>query len=354
MAHKSDYYREKEILLATKLDDLKGLLPDFANSYLESKGKAQTSTLVAYARDLHTFFVFLCDKNPVIAQKGISEITLNDMKMITPKDLIEYIQYLGLSQNHARYSNYKNAIARKFAPLNGLYTYYMKQREIEYNPVNAIEIPREAEDKTKIKLKDDDVSELLYTIQHDNTAYGDRKRVFKDKNRIRDYTIMRLLCDTGIRISELVGLDVTSINFKRNEMIVVRKGGGLDEILLNPATTELILEYMEVYRSTIKPKLGHEDALFYSLQGKRISVSSIEKMTKEYGLLAVPGKKVTPHSMRGAYGTALYEVTGDIELVADVLGHKSIETTRRNYINRQKKHKEKAATIGPIFASHNM
>lgn len=347
MSDKSEYYMQKEKNIATKYDNMRKLLPAFAREYLDSKTKVQYSTLLGYSRDLMTFFQFLKDKNPVISKKSIIQITIDDMASLKSSDIVEYTHYLGLSVNDKRYSNHKTTIARKFAPLNGMFIYYIKQNILTYNPVAAVEIPSEAKDKTIVRLKSDDIEDILDIVEKGSNKYSSRKKIMKERNRIRDYTIIKLLLNTGIRISECVGLDVASINFKRKEMTIVRKGGGTDELNLSDDIIEMLTEYICEYRTTIVPREGHEEALFYSLQGKRMSVSSIEKMVQDYGLSI--GKKVTPHKFRGAYGTELYDKTGDIALVADVLGHNSIETTRKRYVDIKQEHKKIAAEIGPLF-----
>ena len=81
----------------------------------------------------------------------------------------------------------------------------------------------------------------------------------------------------------------------------------------------------------MEPVEGHDNALFLSLQMKRMSERSVEKLVKKYAKLVNPLKKITPHKLRSTYGTSLYQETGDIYLVADVLGHSDVNTTRRHY-----------------------
>ncbi|RKJ33630.1 integrase, partial [bacterium 1XD42-8] len=91
-----------------------------------------------------------------------------------------------------------------------------------------------------------------------------------------------------------------------------------------------LLDYLKE-REKIIPVTGNEDALFLSLQKKRMSVRSVENLVKKYSKLVTPLKKITPHKLRSTYGTSLYRETGDIYLVADVLGHKDVNTTKKHY-----------------------
>ena len=93
---------------------------------------------------------------------------------------------------------------------------------------------------------------------------------------------------------------------------------------------DALKEYLKE-REHIIPEEGHEDALFLSLQRKRMSVRSVEKLVKKYSRIVTPLKKITPHKLRSTYGTNLYRETGDIYLVADVLGHSDVNTTKKHY-----------------------
>ena len=107
-------------------------------------------------------------------------------------------------------------------------------------------------------------------------------------------------------------------------MTIVRKGGGQDVLYLSDEIHQVLDDYICSERALITPYEADAPALFYSIQGRRMSVDSIERLVKRYAQMAVPNKKITPHKLRGTYGTALYRETGDIRLVADVLGHENI------------------------------
>lgn len=98
-------------------------------------------------------------------------------------------------------------------------------------------------------------------------------------------------------------------------------------------------------REHIMPESGHENALFLSLQNKRISVRSVELLVKKYAKTVTSLKKITPHKLRSTYGTTLYQETGDIYLVADVLGHKDVNTTKKHYAAQNEERKRYAATV---------
>ena len=104
-----------------------------------------------------------------------------------------------------------------------------------------------------------------------------------------------------------------------------------------------LLDYLEV-RETVTPVAGHEHALFYSIQRKRMGVQAVENLVKKYARAITTTKKITPHKLRSTYGTTLYQETGDIYLVADVLGHKDVNTTKKHYAAMDDARRRKAAT----------
>ena len=158
----------------------------------------------------------------------------------------------------------------------------------------------------------------------------DRQRKFHEKTKKRDAAIITLLLGTGIRVSECVGLDIEDLDFRNNGIKVYRKGGNEMIVYFGDEVARALQIYLEE-RKTVTPIAGHEHALFYSTQRKRINVKSVENLVKKYTGQITTTKKITPHKLRSTYGTALYQETGDIYLVADVLGHKDVNTTKKHY-----------------------
>ena len=152
-----------------------------------------------------------------------------------------------------------------------------------------------------------------------------------------------LLLGTGIRVSECVGLDIEDVDFKNNGIKVLRKGGNEMFVYFGDEVAEALKKYIEV-RAGITPVAGHEHALFYSAQRKRINVKTVENLVKKYASQVTTTKKITPHKLRSTYGTTLYQETGDIYLVADVLGHKDVNTTKKHYAAMDDARRRQAAT----------
>lgn len=142
--------------------------------------------------------------------------------------------------------------------------------------------------------------------------------------------MLTLMLGTGIRVSECVGLDLNDVDFRNNGIKVHRKGGAEVVVYFGDEVRDALMEYM-IERQKITAHDGSINALFLSMQNKRISVRSVENIVKKYSSLVTSLKHITPHKLRSTYGTSLYRETGDIYLVASVLGHKDVNTTRKHY-----------------------
>ena len=226
--------------------------------------------------------------------------------------------------------------------LRSFYAYYYKRELIKTNPTLLVDMPK-LHDKEIIRLDADETAELLDYIEHCGDHLTGQKKVYYEKTKYRDLAIVTLLLGTGIRVSECVGLDVNDIDFKNGGIRVVRKGGNEMMVYFGEEVEEALLNYLEI-RASITPIAGHENALFYSTQRKRIGVQAVENMVKKYAKEITTTKKITPHKLRSTYGTSLYKETGDIYLVADVLGHKDVNTTRKHYAAMDEDRRRRAAS----------
>ena len=195
-------------------------------------------------------------------------------------------------------------------------------------------------EKEIVRLDADEVSVLL-----DQAELGDKltksQQKFHDKTKTRDVAILTLLLGTGMRVSECVGIDINDIDFKNSGIKIRRKGGNETIIYFGEEVENALLDYLEE-RKLIVPQDGYENALFLSLQKRRIGVRAVENLVKKYSSLVTNLKKITPHKLRSTYGTALYKETGDIYLVADVLGHKDVNTTKKHYAAIEDERRRKA------------
>ena len=157
--------------------------------------------------------------------------------------------------------------------------------------------------------------------------------------------MLTLLLGTGIRVSECVGLDLEDIDFQNDTLKITRKGGNEALIYFSKEVEEALCDYWEEDRKNRCPVEGHERAFFISTNLTRLSVRSVERLVKKYARLVTTVKKITPHKLRSTYGTALYDETGDIFLVAETLGHKDVNTTRAHYVAVSEEKRRAASQI---------
>lgn len=344
MGKDSEYYKTKHNQQLKKLRELLQELPDFAVAYIHEKElSTQTSTLISYSYDLLTFFRFLKAKNPAFRSIDIRNFTLSQMEQLASEDIVEFQRYLELNEDGEKHENAKRAIARKMSPLRGMFQYHFEREYITNNPMALVKMPRLKKDKNIVRMNAIEIHDILNAIEFGHEQLTKRQLAYLEKTRQRDLAILTLMLGTGIRVSECAGLDDTDINFKDNSLLIVRKGGGQDVLYFGAEVAQVLKDYLDGERKRIIPKKDHEHALFYSMQNKRISVDAVENLVKKYARVSVPNKKITPHKLRSTYGTNLYRETGDIRLVADVLGHENVNTTVNYYAAMEDEHKQRAA-----------
>ena len=331
MEKKTTYHEQKDVENILRLREVLSTLPPFCRDYFRAIDTTTTTkTRISYAYDIRIFFQFLLDENPAFKDYKMTDFTVDVLDQIKALDLEEYQEYLKVYQaGDKTETNGERGLKRKISALRSFYAYYYRREMIETNPTVLIDVPK-IHDKSIIRLDSDEVALLLDYIEHCGDQLTGQKRVYYEKNKERDLAIVTLLLGTGIRVSECVGLDIEDVDFKNNGIKVTRKGGNEMVVYFGPEVEKALKRYLEV-RENIIPLEGHEHALFYSAQRRRIGVQAIENLVKKYAQQITTTKKITPHKLRSTYGTALYQETGDIYLVADVLGHKDVNTTKKHY-----------------------
>ena len=327
-----------------KLRQVLSTLPAFCKDYFRAiDSTTTTKTRISYAYDIRIFFQFLLDENPAFKNYAMTDFSVEILDQIKAVDLEEYMEYLKVYQNGDKTeTNGERGLKRKISALRSFYAYYYKREMIHTNPTVLIDVPK-IHDKSIIRLDTDEGALLLDYIEHCGDSLTGQKRVYYEKTKERDLAIVTLLLGTGIRVSECVGLDIEDVDFKNNGIKVTRKGGNEMVVYFGEEVEKALKRYLEV-RAGITPLAGHEHALFYSAQRKRMGVQAVENMVKKYSRQITTTKKITPHKLRSTYGTALYQETGDIYLVADVLGHKDVNTTKKHYAALDDARRRQAAT----------
>lgn len=349
---KITYHDQMDIQNTLQLREVLKTLPGFAKSYFRAmEPTTSTKTRLSYAYDIRTFFRYLQEANPIFKDKEITEFPVSVLDQLDAVDIEEYQEYLKVYEidksmagavRDARITNGERGLKRKMSALRSFYAYFYKHQMIEKNPTLLVDMPK-LHDKAIIRLDDDETAALLDYIEHGGDDLSGQKKLYYEKTKLRDLAIVTLLLGTGIRVSECVGLDIQDVDFKNNGIKVVRKGGSEMIIYFGEEVEAALRRYIEEGRSAVTPLAGHENALFYSTQRRRIGVQAVENMVKKYAREVTTTKKITPHKLRSTYGTSLYRETGDIYLVADVLGHKDVNTTKKHYAAMDDNRRRQAA-----------
>lgn len=319
-------------------------LPPFCKTFFRGiEDYTSTRTRLAYAYDIRLFFEFLHETNNYCKKMEITDYPMSLLDQITRMDIVEYMEYLTYYVKDGKeITNDERGKSRKLAALRSFYHFYFENELIEKNPAALVPLPKKHE-KEIIRLEPNEVAILLEQVE-EGTKLTKKELEYHNKTKIRDVALLTLLLGTGIRVSECVGLDLTDINFEVGGIKIRRKGGFEAVIYFGDEVETALLDYLEE-RERIIPADGHENALFLSLQNRRIAVRSVENLVKKYASRVTTLKKITPHKLRSTYGTNLYKESGDIYLVADVLGHKDVNTTRKHYAALEDERRRRAASM---------
>ncbi len=331
----SAYYTNRDDKNLEKIRALCAELPPVVTEFFVGiQMRTSSLTRLNYAYDLRIFFDFLTKRK----LKGIriDEIVLADLKQVTASDIEQFLDYLSsYTFQGRRYRCGEKAKMRKLSTIRAFFKYFFNKEKLPSNVAAKVEMPKRHEDAI-IRLEPNEVAELLNTAEYGGQL-TQKQADFHKKSQKRDVAILTLFLGTGIRISELVGLDRSDIDFDNRAFTVVRKGGNKSILYFSDEVAAALKDYLDwldnelSYNTQFAAKVTDRTPLFFSAQGKRISVRAVELLVKKYSRIVCPLKKVTPHKLRSTYGTALYRETQDIYVVADVLGHKDINTTKKHY-----------------------
>ena len=336
-----NYIQDRNLKANLKLREFAQNLPEFVLDYFISIEQTSSAlSRVNYASDLNLFFYFLSTE---IFNKDQTQISLTDLNSITAKDIELFLSYLTyFKKNNVVYENGEKGKARKLSSIRSLFKYLYRNNLIYRDESSKVKTPK-IHTKPIVYLEANEVATLLNQAESP-TEFTKRQIAFNKKTSIRDLALLSLFLGTGIRVSECVGLNVKDIDLDNNAFIITRKGGNQTILYFSDEVKEPLINWLNTRAQWLKDN-NNETALFLSLQLKRISVRAVEKLVKKYSECASPLKKITPHKLRSTFGTTLYSETGDIYVVAEVLGHKDINTTKKHYAAIADERKRNVANI---------
>lgn len=331
MENFDNYFKSRDFKNLQKIKEYLTKLPDFCDEFFRGiEHKTTYLTRLNYAIDLKIFFDFLCKEILEFNNKTVKQLTLKDLSKITATHIEIFLTYLSSYYNNDNkyVTNNLSGKARKLATLRSFLKYFYKKDKIISNVASKIDTPK-IHTKEIIRLEVDEVVKLLNQAEFPSN-FSKRQESYNNITKKRDVAILTLLLGTGIRVSECVGLNIDDIDFNVNGFKITRKGGNQVVLYFSNEVRNALLDYLEERLNNNKIQ-EDEKALFISMQNKRMTVRSIEKLVKKYSEASIPLKHITPHKLRSTYGTNLYKETRDIYIVADVLGHKDVNTTKKHY-----------------------
>lgn len=310
-------------VLTLKNDEFKSfpqVLKDYASYTVTIKGNSE-KTVCEYLLDLRTFFRFYIIKRDdleltdnEIEKLSIKSITEDDVKKVTQKMIIEFLMYTGLERENSTTTR-----MRKLSSLRSFYRYaYTKERIVESNPTADIDAPKKAKTLPKY-LTVDEAVRLLESVKADNES----------KTKARDYAIIALFLNTGIRLSELVGLNLQSFDSELSFIKVIGKGNKERIVYLNNAAKSAVEAYLRV-RLDPKHVRTSDNAFFLSGREQRISNKTVQFIVYKYLKLAgLESKGLSVHKLRHTAATLMYQSGKvDIRVLKDILGHEQLNTTQ--------------------------
>lgn len=322
MTYKEETREHYRIKLNAMMEDM----PDFCRTYfIGRENRLSEVTAVSYAQNLCKFFEYLHGNNSYFNKKKIVDLTLDDMALLTTEDIEEFLHWMRYHKSGDKvYKNSQSTLEHYLSAISELYSYYIKRQHLSFNPVDAID--REKKKKKKIVRLENDEKERFLNAAEYGTGLTQHQQRFHKKSKKRDTAILSLLLDTGMRVSELVGINISDINFERHAISITRKGGNQQYVYFSDQVEQILLDYLEDRHNHSST---NKEALFLSREGERISERSIQRLVKKYATSALPDKTdtITPHKLRSTFATDMLRKTGDIKLVSEQLGHSNINTT---------------------------
>lgn len=323
----------------TKYNDLFPQLRDYL-FYLETIKGRSPKTVQEYYTDLRTFFRFILvfrsddhtplSDNTAFQKISIANVTLDLIRSITLSDIYEFLHFISSER-----SNSATARARKTSSIRGFFKYLtVNQKLLDENPALNLEIPSARKALPKYLTLEQSL-ELLNSVDEDD-----------GNNQQRDYCILTLFLNCGMRLAELVGINLPDI--RDNTLRLLGKGNKERSIYLNNACLSAISDYLEIRREQ-HPNPKEPNALFLSRNGKRISRRRVQQIVENFLNRSGLGQMgYSAHKLRHTAATLMYQYGEiDIRVLKDILGHANLGTTEI-YTHVSSHQMEHAADSNPL------
>lgn len=336
---KPDNIVAKENEITMECEEIESVLPNFLRSFfIYLRGNVLPMTRLAYLRDIKVFFNYLISETNLTSATEIKEISIKEINEIKAMDVNLYLDFsrrykIETDSNITVYENHNKTLARKKSSLSVMFKQLYRDELVSRNITDGfdpIRVQKISEREIKA-LEDDEVLSMLDAVSK-GIGLTPHERVYWEKTKKRDKTILILFLTYGLRLSELQQLNISSFNFTREEFKIYRKRGKESTMPLNKSVTKVIIDYINNERRTddvLEP--SHKDALFLSLQGKRMTQRQIRDLVKKYTSIALKTSRsagYSPHKLRATAATSLIGRGNSIYDVAALLDHEQVTTTQ--------------------------
>ncbi len=325
-----EYKKQTNAAANQKVAELLTDLPDYCHTFLVGReGKMSPSTRLTYVQRIHKFFEYLQIHHPYFKQKEIHDISFDDLDHLETEDLERFASWIRHGGSSDGFENRESSVNNYLSALNMFWRYFVTHGRLQHNPVSGVERGPKASHSI-IRLNDHQEDEFMDSVSG-GLGLTRHQSAYHDKTAVRDTAICLTLMRTGLRVSELVGLNIKDINFDEACLHVIRKRNKEDLIFFDDEVREALLEWIEERRLILTD--SDEQALFLvtigKYKGKRISIRSVQLLVKKYAMAGSPsvGSAITPHKLRATYATDMLKATGNVALVQAALNHESPTTT---------------------------
>ncbi|MDY5436032.1 tyrosine-type recombinase/integrase [Peptostreptococcus porci] len=342
--------RDNEII--DECEAIESALPKFMKDYfIFLKGSVAVTTRRAYLQDILFFCNYMIETDLYTNAEKASDITIDEFKEITSRDVNLFIgdycnrYYKKINDGRVLFENNNRSLSRKKSSLSTLFKFMFRNEQLPSDITggfNPIKLQKTQPDAIK-RLEIDEVAMMLDTVQN-GTGLTDKEKDYWLKTRLRDKAILVLFVTYGLRLSELRELNISSFNFSRGVFVIYRKRGKEVQMPINDACEKVILDYIENERSK-NDELDNEneDALFLSLQKKRMTTRSIRDLVKKYTSIAMGTSRshgYSPHKLRATAATSMIETGFSIYDVQNLLDHDNVTTTQLYSAHRKNSKRE--------------
>lgn len=330
----------RDHMVIEECEHIESELPPFMRDYfVYLRGSVAPTTRRAYLHDIKFFCDYLIGTDLFTNAENPKDILLEEFNEIKARDVNLFLgdycnrYYKEINDERVLFENNNKALARKKSSISTLFKFLFRNEQIDEDITsgfNPIKLPKPQPDAIK-RLAIDEVSIMLDAVESGN-GLTDKEKEYWMKTKLRDRAILVLFVTYGLRLNELRELNISSFNFSRGEFVIYRKRGKEVLMPINDACEKVVKEYIDFERpKDDQIQEEYQDALFLSLQKKRMSAKSIRALVKKYtsiGMKTDRNRGYSPHKLRATAATSLIQTGFSIYDVQNLLDHDNVTTTQ--------------------------